>query len=75
MFNLLKQRNFAPPKKSKRGGKKDETLSDAEATGAEGEPAHVEEDQFAAARHGKLDELHLDKELFQPFTVGDVKKI
>lgn len=51
-------------------------MTDAEHSSQETEPAGGE-DRFAAdaSRRGQTEEVKLDKNLYQPFSVGDVRKI
>jgi ATP synthase F1 delta subunit len=64
-------RDFSNGKKKKGGKKKEGQLSDTE-----GGATAQEEDSFAAAREAKPQEdLKLEQSLFQPFTLGEVKKI
>lgn len=71
-FSVVNQemRDFST--KKKKGGKKSAaSQSDAEASGNEG----AEDDKFAAARHSHTEHADVDRSLFTPFTLGDVKKI
>jgi hypothetical protein len=58
--------SFAKKNKNKKKGE----VTDAETAEDEPEPTTS---SFAEAKTSHHEELHLDKKLFTPFTVGDVK--
>jgi hypothetical protein len=68
VFKLM-QRDFSTGGKKKKGKGQHGTASDAETATAE---TPASEERRGAVQH---EELHLDRSLFQPFTLGDVKKI
>jgi len=67
-------RSFAP--KKKKGRKADQEASDNESQAEEDHAdSRQEESQDSQVHSAPLEDLNLDKELYQPFSLGDVRQI